>query len=86
MKIRLLRNVLIAGEHVAAGTEIEANDSLCRQLVGLGRAVFVDIDEDGIDAVLCPDLETASVEPRAEAAISRKRAPRKRAQKSTGGK
>jgi hypothetical protein len=61
MKIKLLKNIGIAGQHNEAGTVVKVTDRIGLELVGLGRAVLVE------DA---PAEATAKEEAPAEDAIT----------------
>jgi hypothetical protein len=44
MKIKLLKNIGIAGKHTKEGTVVDVSDRLGLELIGNGRAVIVDAE------------------------------------------
>lgn len=73
MKIRMLRNVLVAGAHCEAGQVVDVDERLAIQLIQWQRAEPAEIVK--VDQVTAP--ETATAEPNSETAV--KPAAKKRA-------
>lgn len=52
MNIKLLKNIGIEGKHTPAGTVVDVNLTLARELIGTGRAVRIDGEEEPTGGVI----------------------------------
>jgi hypothetical protein len=59
MKIKLLKNIGIAGKHTKEGTVVDVSDRLGLELIGNGRAVLADAEPVKEEAPAEPVKEEA---------------------------